>query len=246
MAEYKLVMQDDGSVETYDFDLRPSRTEIEEACEEWVRGGDWGPEGARVEVSWTLSSERVVGWTAKIAINGVGPESVGTVTVHDEDRTDVTFLGDGPAEQDLADAIDAGYLAGEETLDDGITYHWHVLEDTQEDTEEEVEIDSDYCAVEVEPDHEGLIRAAGGDPDCDHDWTAEGEGGCLENPGVWSHGGTAMSFTTHCRRCGLQRYEYHTGSQCNPGEHDTVTYTQPEQWCADCQSEDCSCNPSDD
>lgn len=96
--------------------------------------------------------------------------------------------------------------------------------------------------VEIEPDHDALIRVAGGNTDCDHDWTSQGEGGCDSNPGVWSCGGTKMTFARHCRHCGLHKVEMHCGSQRNPGEHDTVTYTQPEQWCAECESEECDCN----
>ena len=92
----------------------------------------------------------------------------------------------------------------------------------------------DSITVEIEPDHEAMIhKACGRDCGCglspdDHDWTREGEGGCDENPGVWSHGGTAMSFASHCRDCGLRRREYHCGSQRNPGECDTVKYEMPE------------------
>lgn len=84
--------------------------------------------------------------------------------------------------------------------------------------------------VEIEPNHEAKIKEAaryeeicGTDPD-DHDWTSDGEGGCRENPGVYGHGGTAMSFHSHCRRCGLHRIAHSTGSQRNPGECDTVEY----------------------
>lgn len=51
-----------------------------------------------------------------------------------------------------------------------------------------------------------------------HDMTSEGCGGCAENPGVMGHGGTAISVTTRCTRCGRTRTEYHAGSQRNPGE----------------------------
>lgn len=102
--------------------------------------------------------------------------------------------------------------------------------------------DERSVSVEIEADHDAMIRAAGGDDDCDHDWTAEGEGGCDENPGVWSVGGTAMTFATHCRKCGLHRTEHSTGSQRNPGEHDTTTYEQPSSWCADCEREECNCD----
>lgn len=125
----------------------------EQAIRDWVSDGDWGSDGARVQVGYVLS--------------------------------------------------DAEYVWPEEWIE-----------------------------VEIEPDHAALIRAASGDPQresCgddpdDHDWTAEGEGGCSENPGVFGHGGTTMSFSTHCRRCGLHRCVTALGSQRNPGDHDTVEY----------------------
>lgn len=92
------------------------------------------------------------------------------------------------------------------------------------------ELERGYVAVEIEPDHEALISAATrGVPCCglspdDHDWTSDGEGGCDENPGVWSTGGTSMSISDHCRRCGLHRTVHSTGSQRNPGDCDTVAY----------------------
>lgn len=111
------------------------------------------------------------------------------------------------------------------------------------------EIDRRNLTVEIEPDHASLIRAAcrdaysdkwehccGDDPE-DHDWTSEGEGGLDENPGVWSTGGTSMSFASHCRKCGLHRNEYCTGSQRNPGEHDTVVYEMPESWPEDTEED---------
>lgn len=77
------------------------------------------------------------------------------------------------------------------------------------------------------PNEAALIKDAGGDVDCEHIWTAEGEGGCTENPGVWSTGGTSLVFKTHCLNCGLQRTEWFAGFQRNPGEHDTVFFFQP-------------------
>lgn len=103
------------------------------------------------------------------------------------------------------------------------------------------EVDEENMRVEIEPDHDALIREAGGDICCKHDWSAEGEGGCQENPGVWSTGGTSMVFKRHCRKCGLKRTENWTGAQRNPGEHDTFEYEQPENWCEECQSEECGC-----
>ncbi len=48
-----------------------------------------------------------------------------------------------------------------------------------------------------------------------------------------------MSFATHCRKCGLHRHEHSTGSQKNPGEHDTVSYEMPDTWCEECEDEKC-------
>jgi len=142
-------------------------------AEDWCRGGDWGKDGARIEV---------------------------TVTE----------------------------------------------EDARGDT-----VESRHISVDIEPDHAAMIlgvcggrhddryeRCCGDDPD-DHDWTSEGEGGCDQNPGVWSTGGTSMSFASHCRTCGLHRSEHTTGSQRNPGEHDTVAYEMPEAWCKECEAEEC-------
>jgi hypothetical protein len=90
--------------------------------------------------------------------------------------------------------------------------------------------------VEIEPKHEALIRKAvrekygsyAQDEEdrvlrCDHEWV--GVGGCDENPGVWSEGGTAVRIVERCGVCGLRRVRRYTGSQYNPGEHDTVSYS---------------------
>lgn len=90
--------------------------------------------------------------------------------------------------------------------------------------EGDVEVADGSDNVEIEPDHDSLIRAAGGDPGCAHEWSDEGEGGCDENPGVFGLGGTAIAINMHCTRCGIHRSERKTGVQRNPGEHDTVEY----------------------
>lgn len=126
---------------------------------------------------------------------------------------------------DIAQTEADDWCSDGEWGDDGASVDvWWKLTDAEEN-----EIDNSSLTVEIEPCHDSLISAAtdedicGDSPD-DHDWTAEGEGGCTENPGVWSTGGTSMRFQTHCRKCGLHRTEYSTGSQRNLGEHDTVKY----------------------
>ena len=66
-------------------------------------------------------------------------------------------------------------------------------------------------------------------PDCSshsngHVWSSDGEGGCSENPGVWSLDGTTISITDHCEICGLRRKVIRYGSQRNPGQCDIVDY----------------------
>jgi hypothetical protein len=109
-----------------------------------------------------------------------------------------------------------------------LTVYW-VLHDPDDE-----EIDSGSVDHSIPPDHRALIRAAvphhdrasscGDDPE-DHDWSGEDEGGCDENPGVWSIGGTAIQITEHCERCGLRRTQVDMGAQRNPGEGDTVEYS---------------------
>lgn len=82
--------------------------------------------------------------------------------------------------------------------------------------------------IEIPPDEDALMAEAGADPNCDHEWTSEGEGGCSENPGVWSLGGTAMAYAEHCKHCGLRKLTHVCGSQRNPGEHDTVVFVLPD------------------
>lgn len=83
--------------------------------------------------------------------------------------------------------------------------------------------------VEIEPDHDSLIRAAGGDPDCDHDWTASVDvcGGLDCNPGVFTGDRRDMHYVTYCRCCGLIRTETQVGPNRDPGAHDTVEYRLP-------------------
>lgn len=72
------------------------------------------------------------------------------------------------------------------------------------------------------------------EPGCDesdaHDWRANPDDGCSENPGVWSRGGTAIAITEYCLHCGMRCEQHLTGIQRNPGESDTTTYTENEDW----------------
>lgn len=71
--------------------------------------------------------------------------------------------------------------------------------------------------VEVPPDEKALalMREAGLEVSCDHEWV---ETGCK------FLGGTTMSYKHTCDQCGAVRRTIRHGSQRNPGEHDTVQF----------------------
>ena len=156
-----------------------------------------------------------------------------TITLTDESGCDDTHAihseTDDAAKveaRESAQELAADWCSGDEWGNDGasIEVRWSLRKSGDE------EIDDGTVTVEIEPDHRALILEAGPweescglDPG-DHEWTTDGEGGCDSNPGVWSTGGTSMKFSSRCRACGLHRTEHHTGSQRNPGAHDTVEY----------------------
>ena len=87
-------------------------------------------------------------------------------------------------------------------------------------------VDSDSIEVECGDDPEP--------PECTcedgHDWVRPVEvvGGCTENPGVWSTGGTSMVFLSVCTHCGCYKRETSYGTQRNPGQCDSIEYLDPD------------------
>lgn len=83
------------------------------------------------------------------------------------------------------------------------------------------------CEIVIKADEDYLIKEAGGDVNCEHEWvsTYEVEGGLKENPGVWSMGGTKMVFKSHCEHCGLHRTETKYGSQSMAGQMDELEFS---------------------
>jgi len=146
MRKYRLWCEDGGSKDVE----APNLAAAVERLKRWVRGRDWGDEGARV-------------WGEVTRLRG-------------------------------------GRLIEDETA---------------------------TVTVEIEPDHTALMRRAGAPPDCDHEWSSEGGGGCTENPGVWGGKGMVIFHSAHCIHCGLQRVVQTTDSQRNRYEHDTVKYRMP-------------------
>lgn len=221
----------------------------EASCDEWA---GVVPADSDVDVDADVADaiiREAIGDDADVTMHAVTrPAPVYTLELRDDggSREKIKFVGEEPTSRQIADECE-GWVCDGDWGDDGasVEVHWTVTDDDDD------EVDSGWETVEVEADHAALISAAdrddrgcGSDPD-DHDWTSEGEGGLAENPGVWATGGTSMVFCSHCRTCGLHRVEGHLGSQRNPGEHDTVEYTMPDSWCAECQGEDCDCEAAE-
>lgn len=135
--------------------------------------------------------------------DGDGDETVTIVTTAAEIRQ--------RAERLLTDWVECG-----DRGDDGARVHARCV--VKDETGAPVG-DRIVCVVDVEPDHEKLMAAAGADPDCRHQWCGEE---------VRSVGGTAVLIRATCSSCGLRREEYRTGLQYHPGEYDTVTYAMPD------------------
>lgn len=72
-------------------------------------------------------------------------------------------------------------------------------------------------------------------PECvegeDHEWESPLEcvGGIDSNPGVWSLGGTTITFKECCCKCGKYKIETQYGSQRNPGQVDEVEYEDADE-----------------
>lgn len=174
-----------------------------------------------------------------LQVQGLRPPGPWTLEMSDDGGSSETVeFEELPDADDIAAACQEWAEGGE--WDNGgvrVSVRWTLTDDAVDQ-----EVDGGWEDVYIPPDHEALIRAAGGDNDCRHDWTGEGEGGLAENPGVWSTGGTGMLFHRHCTRCGLLRKYHAVGPQHKPGECDTVEYEQPDYWCVEHQNrepEDC-------
>jgi len=89
---------------------------------------------------------------------------------------------------------------------------------------EHVSDDAEIKALTHDHDCDG--DCVGAAPDCvdglAHAWV--GVGGCTENPGVQSLGGTTFVWDAECRWCGVRRRVTQYGWQRNPGECDTITW----------------------
>lgn len=79
---------------------------------------------------------------------------------------------------------------------------------------------SDGYANDCSGTHTDELPACDGDDSEEHDWQTPFHlvGGIRENPGVWSGGGTRMSYKYCCAKCGKYKTEHHSGSQRNAGD----------------------------
>lgn len=161
-------------------------------------------------------------------------QRVYTVMLEDDwgaETTETLLIGGGSEEwQDaearrMAEAQARKWAEGGEYGDEAaVAGIWIRLDD------EDYEFDPWRIEVEIAPNDDVLMRAAGADPECEHEWAAtlEVEGGCDDNPGVFALGGTALEIHDHCEVCGLRRKRHFVGSQRNPGETDSVSYEMPQ------------------
>jgi hypothetical protein len=87
----------------------------------------------------------------------------------------------------------------------------------------------DTVRVRIKLHEEALVRAAGGNPDCQHEWD-------IADP----HCGPNNSLHHHdrCLLCGLQKS---MTTYSHAPDMNTVCYKQPKYWCPKCQSDKVPC-----
>jgi hypothetical protein len=137
----------------------------------------------------------------------------------------------GASEIIEAESLEAALEAAREWASEG-SYDERVMVKVYVD-----EIDADGEAIPGE--HASDEVAAGPEPkpketecgadDNDHEWDSPLElvGGCRENPGVFSTGGTSFRYEYICSKCGMYKTVCTSGTQRNPGELDqSVEYSQ--------------------
>jgi len=142
--------------------------------------------------------------------------------------------GSGACEYIRAESLEAAMEEAREWASEGdytervmVSYHVGEVDDDGEEVGGEIGGEVEAGPMPEAPGECGV------DED-DHDWrNPEWLGGCSENPGVWSLGGTTIVSTAVCSRCGTYRTVTDSGNQRNPGGLEReVTYNE-----ADDQSE---------
>lgn len=136
-------------------------------------------------------------------------------------------ISDGGASEIIeADNLEAAVKAAKEWASEG-SYDERVMVDVSiQGIDDDGDYTDEYELVEVEAGPEPE------EPECadgeEHEWESPYKivGGFKENPGVWSLGGTTMSFRSVCCYCGAHKHETSYGSQRNPGQCDQVTYDE--------------------
>jgi hypothetical protein len=81
-------------------------------------------------------------------------------------------------------------------------------------------LDSRPIEVQILPEEPRCLE------DEEHDWRPDPRHGCDQNPGVWNLGGTTIKTTRFCMHCGLKRDEVRHGPQRNPGQSDSIEYSE--------------------
>lgn len=150
---------------------------------------------------------------------------------------------DGGASEIIdADDLKSAVAAAKEWASEG-SYDERVMVSVYVQSVDEDGDDTDeYGSAEVEagPEPEAPECAEGEE----HEWESPHElvGGIKENPGVWSLGGTTMTFHYVCGHCGAHKHETCYGSQRNPGQCDQVTYEEADddtkEWLKQRQEDD--------
>lgn len=209
---------------------------LEDAIEqgrEWIEDGDWSSEdGSEDGIYRTITLECCVGeivYSPDLSEIEAHLTEYGAAYVAGRILTRIT---NPDLEAGDLDKIRAE-LDGIATVDldgrDEENYHIAVitpLEPLPIEIDEDATRDADTHNCDGE--HSDELPECEAAEDGEHDWRSPHQivGGLKENPGVWSNGGTRMSFLQVCACCGAVKHTHSAGSQRNPDEpSETVEIT---------------------
>ena len=166
---------------------------LEEAIDQgrdWIEDGDWSSEEDGTYRTITLEC------AVREIIRFPTPNADGKTTSHD--GTELFKDEEG----DLIDAHGHFYYSADDCgkIDESAT--------------------ADGFAHDCSGEYSDPLPVCTANSDGDHDWQSPLSlvGGCTENPGVWSNGGTCYTTECVCAFCGCYATETDKGTQCHPSE----------------------------
>lgn len=232
---------------------------LEDAIEQgraWIEDGDWSGIGRVEDEDGSVRYEtHALECSVGEIVYAPDVSSIESLDgVHDVTVTDGVVIAEIDQEQRerIASALDARLSRISDPDADGMIRVAVCMDHPPQIIDEDATNDADThdCSGEYAPAMPDCeVSLPESEQSCDTDdqghilESPEFLGGCRENPGVWSTGGTSFRFASVCRLCGKYKSETTPGCQRNPDEPlSTVTISdrdeRSEKWLKALHEED--------